>query len=357
MAKKSTKQKKVSRFNLLTRFSTSNKRTKIFISVASVLIIAGVGTAILSFASASSSTPSRANSDWFYPAKPGGMNVLQQELTIEIADAKGSYYWANQSWFINGGPIYMGLQSQGNSVNKQIGKTAVFSIFDSAIYGSPGNCEVLKNNFDGYKGRVGTSCRIPYNWTVGHTYQLTMKYENTSNLGPYWAGYVKNMNTGADTLIGHINIPRNWQGLSTVSSSWTEWFGPVATSCAAYPVSRVKFSTPRGFGTVPMGLPTNGFGQGEGTPIGACRNMQIENVPGGVIQQQGGYTNLSSPTKNKPVTTTPQPAPTSVDRKSPQPSPVPAPAPVPQPESTAKNTPPPAPTPAPAPAPTPAPSK
>ncbi len=313
---KKSANKKVSFKNPFAKFKSLNRKKKMLVSMLSVLLIAGIGAAVVTFTQAAA--PSNAQTTWFWPSQSGGMTSLQSELTVEALDAGSPpYYWAMQGWFINGGPIYMGLQSNGNSVSGVVGKTAVFSIFDTAIEGTPGNCVVINNDFDGYAGRVGTSCRIPFQWEMNHKYQLTMSYHYINGNGRVWSGWVKDLNTGADTKIGSVNIPSNWGGLINQTTSWTEYFGADKESCVLFPLSRVRFTNPRGS----VGYPNSGAQNSERDAGRGCANWQIENVVDGVVQQHGGYTNTAK--NSVPATSySTQPAPAPVPALPP-----PAPAP------------------------------
>ena len=286
-------------------FSRLSKPAKILVILIIILVFSGIGTALKSFSEAA--IPNGTYSWYRWSGPPAGFNAIQHELTVEMLDGDPTYYWAHQVFFINGGPAYTGIQSHGNSVSGKIGKTAVFSIFDSAVSGTTGNCHVIDKDFDGYSGRKGTSCRIPYDWVLGRKYQFTMRLEGTNNLGRYWSGYVRDTVTGADTLIGNINIPSNWQGLSNQSVQWTEYFGAQPATCNALPLSRVRFSFPRTY--LPPSSPINKPSNNLADVAGACTNSQVETGDDSVVQQMGGYTQSATAKSPAPSTSVPTTAP------------------------------------------------
>src|SRR5690606_8673959 len=128
-----------------------------------VLVVVGLFSGIGAYIqtrSQAAAIPNGTYSEYTWPSPAGGLNNMQHDLIIEQVGPNAPYFWAHSAYFINGGSLYIGLQSNGNRIDKSVGRTVVFSIFDAAIYGSPGRCQVIKKDFDGYTGRVGTSCRV-----------------------------------------------------------------------------------------------------------------------------------------------------------------------------------------------------
>lgn len=295
-------------------FFKSNKRLKIFSIVFFVLIFAGIGTyqIIKSFAAV---TPQGVTTSWAVPIPSGGTNLLQHDLTIEVADSSAKYFWAHQFSYMKVDGGYIGLQSNGSSVSGVRGKTAVFSVFGTGINGYPStSCLTQQAGFDGYD-KAGTSCRIPYNWVIGHRYRINVKHvgTNATRATNIWRGYIVDVNTGVTTTIGNIEVPQSWQYINTNTVMWTEYFGTKPETCVELPVSRVRFYKPR----TPLGLATGG-------PINrlssgsTCSNSQYEVSGDSVIQQVGGYTMTPAPSKNS--TTTSQPS-TSKNSTTTQPQP------------------------------------
>ncbi len=165
---------------------------------------------------------------------------------IEDVSATGTYFWSHKFGFLNGDGGYIGLQNMGNTVSGQYNtKVAVFSIFSTAIDATPGNCKIEYGNFDGGAG-TGTSCRIPYNWTLGHQYRLrTVIGKNSDAAGTWWDGYVTDLTTGVETQIDYIKVPKSWSGINS-SIMWTEYFGAHADTCDTHPYARAHFFTPKG---------------------------------------------------------------------------------------------------------------
>lgn len=306
---KATKSKKSS---IRQRFSALSHQQKIAISVLTVAVFSFVGAYVLNHSFASIQ-PKRPLSQYQLPSSTDGHRMIQTDATLEVITGDAPYYWAMQSSFINvtgafpTGSLYMGLQNRGSRVKDgSLGKTAVFSIFGATIYGSPGDCDIQQNNFDGYGGIGGTSCRIAYDWIVGRKYTFRASYTGTSNLGRYWSGYIVDTVTGVSTKIADINIPNTWSnGLNSTPVVWLEYFAFWPNTCAEIPVAQVRFTNPTSDHGPSTGDPANYL------PSGAeCTNATYTNGNGYVVQRNGTATSFTVPgTSPTPTTDTTKPSP------------------------------------------------
>ena len=260
-------------------------------------------------------TPQGTYSSWKWLAAKGsgptsGFTSLEHSLTIESVAVNAPYFWSHQFGFEGGDGGYIGLQSNGRRVNGTIGKTAVFSIFSSGIAGLPAaSCSVEQAGFDGYN-KSGTSCRIPFEWSVGSTYNLKVALLAQDNSGSWWAGTINGQE------IARIRVPRAWHGLRPSSIMWTEYFGPKPNTCKDIPYSRVRFSQPVANGTIrPVGgSPSVSTGTD-------CKNSKVSAVGAGWIHEVGTST-VAQPAQ-PPISTncktngTPCPLPVSNSQKAP----------------------------------------
>jgi hypothetical protein len=196
------------------------------------------------FFSTFAAKPRGTYSNWNWSSPAQGFNELEHGLQIEQVSPDAPYFWSHQFKIKGGDGGYVGLQSGGSRVNGTRGKTAVFSIFGSAISGTSGSCVLEVKGFDGYN-TSGTSCRIPYEWTTGRKYTLRVKLVSTDSTGKWWEAWVKDTFTGVQTSIAKIKVPKTWNGLDNWSVMWTEYFGNQnLSSCGALPYSRVNFFPP-----------------------------------------------------------------------------------------------------------------
>ncbi len=184
---------------------------------------------------------------WWTWSNIKDITSLEHTLTPVLSNTAANYYWAHQFQFNGGDGGYIGLQSGGNSVDGKVGKTAVFSLFGAGIASRNGLCSVegSGSNFDGYKGKSGTSCRLMYNWSSGRSYKIKVAKTSSDETGNWWGGWVN------DTLIGEIKAPKNWTGIKNSTTYFTEAFGGLAKTCADLIGTSTVFSTPIANGTRP----------------------------------------------------------------------------------------------------------
>ncbi len=256
-------------------FLTYNKKlTAIF-----VLLFVGVGVFVIwrSFAA----TPQGTYMNWTWQPPADGFSNLQHSLTVEQVSYNATYFWSHQFKYVNGDGGYIGLQSAGSRVNGTNGKTAVFSVFNSAIAGTQGSCSVEPANFDGGTGG-GTSCRIAYDWSANRRYSIKVQKDAVEDNGTWWIGTVTDTVSGVVTEIGRFKVPPAWKGLGDWSVMWSEYFGERPGTCEDLPYSRVRFSQPIADGRV---IPVSSSPYL--TETADCRNSKVTRMGTDNIQEMG----------------------------------------------------------------------
>ena len=255
-------------------------------SIAAILILV-VGIAIGLRVSAV--TARGVYADWTWPSTSSGFTEFEHGLTINQVTPNAPFFWSHQFRMVGGDGGYIGLQSNGNRVNGTSGKTAVFSVFGSALSGTTGSCVLESKGFDGYN-TSGTSCRVPFDWQAGREYKLKVKKISTDSTGHWWQGSIKDTFTGTETVIAKIKIPRTWTGLGTWSVMWTEYFGAQPSSCSALPYSNVTFSAPTANGGKIKPVRSNRYLSSTYT----CSNSSINVINNIYTQQKVGNTPSAS---------------------------------------------------------------
>ena len=174
---------------------------------------------------------------WNSPILPDGHYNSDINLTINEAPTTESYYYWSKTFYFKDGEVgYIGLQTNGWMWNQGwVGKMAIFSIWN-AIDSQPGE-HAMCGKFDG-EGE-GLSCRMKYNWQVGHTYRLRVWKVDTS----WWAAFIMDITTGKENYLGKIKVSSSWKGLTNNFVLFSEYFREV-NSCDAIPHAIVTFSHP-----------------------------------------------------------------------------------------------------------------
>ncbi|MGI9033304.1 MAG: DUF3472 domain-containing protein [Acidimicrobiales bacterium] len=211
--------------------------------------------------------------EWFWPESPTGRGFSSFTHTVLAEIDPGpaaTYFWAHQFALQDGQGGYLGLQTRGNRADGTVGKMAIFSLWDAT--GAEGR-GVVRFSGEG----EGWSARIPYLWSLGSTYRLSV----AAAAGSWWSASVTDPTTGENQVIGSLQAPPGWGGLRPWSIMWTEYYGPPLARCADLaPVSAV-FGEPRAdAGVAPVRSHSH---VGEGT----CDSTHITEVPGGVRHEMG----------------------------------------------------------------------
>ncbi len=223
-------------------------------------------------------TPCGTYTEWRWPPSTSFARTLQagyksfeHSLTPELDPGPDStYFWAHQFRLIGGEGGYLGLQTKGDRADGA-GKIAIFSIWNAEEAEGP---NAVRFGGEG----TGWSCRIPYQWQAGRTYDLRVWTPG----GGWWAAAVRDRATGDVHEIGAIRVPGHWRNLDSWSVMWTEYYGPPLRSCSDLAHSSVIFGTPTADGgeVRPAGS-HNQFGEG------TCNTSRIEAVADGVRHEMG----------------------------------------------------------------------
>lgn len=228
--------------------------------------------------------PRGTYTNWYWNPPADGLTEMEHGLTIDRVTPNAPYFWSHQFKFKGGDGGYIGLQSNGVRVNGTRGKTAVFSVFGSALSGTSGACVLEVKGFDGYN-TSGTSCRVPYEWQTGRKYTLRVKMVSSDSSGKWWQAYIKDTFTNTETSVAKIKTPASWKGLNDWSVMWTEYFGTPLASCASLPYSKVTFFNPVANGGAYK--PRSSAGSNALSTSGTCNNSAIRSVVGGASQEMG----------------------------------------------------------------------
>jgi hypothetical protein len=179
------------------------------------------------------------------------------DLTIERAPAPGTYhFWSHQFHFIEGDGGYLGLQSNGWMQGQEVGEMAIFSIWGAvgAAPSADGDCETFSGEGNGW------SCRVPFDYKQNHTYRLRLwelccagteqptetLATNSAGASPapgeeWWQASILDRQTGAETILGDIQVPPEWKWLNGSSVVWNEYYGALPR-CENLPYARATFS-------------------------------------------------------------------------------------------------------------------
>ena len=195
-------------------------------------------------------TPHGKNLYTYYawPASSRGYYNVDAVLTVLAVEAQVKVFWAHQVWMRDGPVAYLGLQNQGNLPDR-LGKLAIFSIWD-ATRARGAHCQRF-----GGEG-VGLSCRVPYEWVVGHSYRLRLWATTREAEGQWWGAWVIDLRSGDETFIGEIRAPLGAGWIESNTVSFTEYFGGSLPNSVELPPSRVHWQQP----TADNGTVTPRFG-------------------------------------------------------------------------------------------------
>lgn len=166
------------------------------------------------------------------------INFTMRPMT-DMSDMTGvplSYYWAMQDTVVGANTFYFGMQPDG-----EYGKTALFSVFGTGTSSDPDD-SYCKNGAD---GGSGTSCHIPYDWTVGNAYDISVTLIGQSATQSEWEGRITDLATGTSTLIGDIVITST-NGINSNPLAFDEYYSR-SYPCSSQPKSEILFYTPTAY--------------------------------------------------------------------------------------------------------------
>ena len=84
---------------------------------------------------------------------------------------------------------------------------------------------------------------VPLDWKAGRFY-FPLVYQLSPGV---WGAWVYDHTASTWVPIGTLDLPSAWAKLAPTATTTAAWFGPTASSCAAYPRAEVAFYRPTGF--------------------------------------------------------------------------------------------------------------
>lgn len=185
------------------------------------------------------------------PPNPNGYYNIDTHLAVFVHEGAqtAGYFWSQQFLFTNGDGGYMGLQTNGrDNDGNRLQRSAVFSMFDNKAAVARGVTPGDTSRCKGFKtaGGDGTfvSCIVPFNWIEGKEYRLRIWWlGEPSPTTRRWGGWVQDVTSGAETFIGSIDVPIQWNWLGTYANAFTEYFGPgdQIADCAVIPYTFARW--------------------------------------------------------------------------------------------------------------------
>jgi hypothetical protein len=156
---------------------------------------------------------------------------LSQE--IQVTQKAPGTFWANSWWFSNlnyGG--YIGLQTSYDGTGSEV---AIFSIWNATS--THPNCRP----FDG-EG-TGASCKLPFSFATTKRYRLQVTKGSVTSAGQAWNGYVVDLSTNSQKLIGTIYTATNASAFN-LPQNFVEYYGEAVPTCGNVPVSSANWYQP-----------------------------------------------------------------------------------------------------------------
>ena len=237
---------------------------------------------------------------WHWPALARGADSLEWDLTVLRDPGATTYFWAHQWWFQGGDAAYFGLQAHDLRDDGSTGKLAVFSIWSATGCADNPGCH------GGVEGSGFWTCRLAYEWEVGRAYRLRVARRDGTGTGgapgrrgwpwerrepAWWSASITDRGSGAETLVGSIQVPGRWRGLDLMargSSVWTEFYGANLPGGVAGPASvphaTVRFGVPTANGPAAGVAP---FGHANRLGEGDLDNSSVGDDDDGVRHEMG----------------------------------------------------------------------
>lgn len=269
-----------------------NQRSKLLMRMILGLTLCLLATLIVPvFAADTQAIPKGPVTDYYLPQSTP-VTKVEYGLNVESLPSGQNFFYSNQFGILGGDGGYIGLQANGSRVNGTTGQTAVFSIFGAGIQANPSNnCSVESpdQNFDGYIGQQGTSCRIPFVLTPNTIYSLVVERTSNEVTGAWWTGTIINQTTKVSTTIASIKVYSTWTTLKSWTAQWTEYFGELPSTCANLPYSKVRFYAPKVNGGAAMAPGSNRY-----SATGNCTNVNAYVQDNTVVQEMGARTIMGS---------------------------------------------------------------
>lgn len=178
---------------------------------------------------------------WYFPARAEGYSSFQVNLR-PMSDPLGAPYGLLNvlqfelvapvdSAFLLGSVGYLGLHSDPD------GKRVEFVIWGardalgpSARQACDGTALPCAGTFD-KDGLRGAQASIAYDWRAQRDYKLQVARVLTDPAGDWWEASVTELGTRQQTRIGRIQAQPTWRGLSEITTTWFEFYGPNGLEC------------------------------------------------------------------------------------------------------------------------------
>jgi hypothetical protein len=162
---------------------------------------------------------------------PQTYNSLSQDLQV-TQKAPGTF-WAN-AWYFSGQNYggYIGLQTSYDGSGNEI---AIFSIWNASS--THANCRPFAGE------GTGASCSIPYSFSTTKRYRFLVSKGAATVSGQSWNGYVVDLSTNTQKLIGTIQTAANVTAFN-LPQNFVEYYGEAVPTCGSVPVSTVNWYQP-----------------------------------------------------------------------------------------------------------------
>ena len=172
------------------------------------------------------------NVNWQYANAPhDGVDAFAVTMTPMVLENVPSNltYWAYEGEFLDKQAWYMGIQLAG--------KTALFSVFGAGAVPLTAACKAGADN------GPGAGCHLPYEFTLGHSYQFMVRLKSGDSATWVWEGVVADLSTGAMSVIGDISVPASRGLLHALGVSFAEFYKR-PTPCTEEPRSEILVHQP-----------------------------------------------------------------------------------------------------------------
>lgn len=219
--------------------------------------------------------PTGTYTDWRWPPAPNGYTSFEWALVPETDPTPDGYFWSHQFGLVGGDGGYVGLQTLGANPT---GKIAIFSIWGATAATGPAMAGTFGGEGTGY------TARTPFEWRVGSAYRMSVSASGDAA----WSAHVAEASSGEPQLIGRIEVPVRWRGLTDLSIMWTERYSGSLRSCADIRRASARFLTPTASGGV---APVDHYNHLADPP--GCPGSEVVDLVDGVRHVMGDSTHRS----------------------------------------------------------------
>lgn len=175
-----------------------------------------------------------------------GVDALTMSMSIEDAQGPGNQWFFSNKFFFQGNANsnsnrlgYIGLTPNATQLSHDSRPHSLFRVFGTGTHPVTTPCAA------GADRLPGTSCDLPFNWQVGHTYHLTVAVIPRSTAIERLTATAVDDQTGQRFDAGAIDVPASWGRLFPGVEGFAEYPAAVA-SCDKLPQGSARFDTPVG---------------------------------------------------------------------------------------------------------------